>query len=55
MNNALISLMMFSSLVVPSFGREANLMTPRRAAEVGSGSRCYWCLYLQTLSSQEII
>ena len=39
MNNALISLIMFSSLVVPSAGKEANLVTPSRAAEVGSGSQ----------------
>ena len=39
MNNALISLIMFSSLVVPSAGKQANSFNATRTAEIGSGSQ----------------
>ena len=39
MSNLLTSLIMFSSLLVPSAGREATLAAPKRAAEIGSGSQ----------------
>ena len=39
MNNALISLIMFSSLVVPSAGKQAKSFNVTRTAEIGSGSQ----------------
>ena len=39
MNNAIISLIMFSSLVVPSAMKEANLAAPSKSADIGSGSQ----------------
>ena len=39
MNNAIISLVLFSSLIGPSAVKEAKFFAPSRAAEIGSGSQ----------------
>ena len=39
MNNVLVSLIMFSSLVAPSAFKEARLAAPIKKADIGSGSQ----------------